>query len=185
MRARPEAVAHVVGARVAVVAARDERRRLAGVARLVARGLAVGRRSARIARVAGALAGLAGIGAVAEDRIVTRRAVGLELADAASDVVAVVAVGALVAVEAGRALPHELAVELAAAEREVAVRAAVALRAGGARGGARVAVAEETAARVALLAALDDAVAADAGRSGLAKWNAETQNQEQHADRTS
>ena len=49
-----------------------------------------------------ALAGLARVSAVAEHRIVTRRAVGLELADAASDVVAVVAVGALVAVEAGR-----------------------------------------------------------------------------------
>jgi hypothetical protein len=97
----------------------------------------------------------------------------------------VVAVGALVAVEARRALPDELAVELAAAEREVAVRSAVALRAGDARGGAGVAVAVEAAARIALLPALDDAVAAGACGSSLAKWNAKTQNQEQHADRTS
>ena len=126
-------------------------------------------------------------GGVSRCRTPNRRtcAVGLELADAASDVVAVVAVGALVAVEARRALPDELAVELAAAEREVAVRSAVALRAGDARGGAGVAVAVEAAARIALLPALDDAVAAGACGSSLAKWNAKTQNQEQHADRTS
>ena len=46
------------------------------------------------------VAGLTRIGAVAEEAVVAGGAVGLELADAAPDVVAMIAVSALVAVEA-------------------------------------------------------------------------------------
>jgi hypothetical protein len=131
MRARPEAVAHVVGARVAVVAARTN-----GVdrTRRSSRLQVVWHRSprARVPGVAGALAGLARVARRCRTPNRRTRTVGLELTDAASDVVAVVAVGAWLPSKQDRALPDELAVELAAAEREVAVRAAVALRAGGA-----------------------------------------------------
>jgi hypothetical protein len=46
------------------------------------------------------VAGLARVGAVAEDTIVARGAVGLELPDTPPDVIAVIAVSALVPVEA-------------------------------------------------------------------------------------
>src|SRR5262249_31757279 len=140
--------------------------RIARVAGLVARGVAVGRRCARISRMPRTVAGLARIGAVAEDTIVARRAVGLELTDTPPDVVAVIAVRALVPVEARCSLPHELAVELAAAEREVAVGPPGTLGARRARGQGGIAVAVELPARVALLPALDDPVAAGTGRPG-------------------
>src|SRR5262249_38072367 len=127
MRTHAGAVADIVGAGVPVVAARHERGRLALVAGFVARRLAVRGRRARFAGVAGAVARLARVGAVAEDTVVAGGAVGLELPDAAPDVVAVIAVRTLVSVEAAGSLPHELAVELAAAEREVAVDPAGAL----------------------------------------------------------
>src|SRR5262249_11015809 len=160
------AVADVVRAGVPVVTARNERGRFTWLVGFVARGVPVGRRYARISCMPRTVAGLARVGAVAEDAVVACRAVGLELPDTPPDVVAMIAVRALVAVEARRSLPHELAVELAAAEREVAVGAPSALGARRARGQRRIAVAVELAAGVALLPALDDSVAAGAGSPG-------------------
>src|SRR5689334_9370371 len=119
MRTVARAVADVGGAGVAVVATGDERCRLARVRRLVARGEAVGRRDTGVAGVDGAVARLTAVGAVAEDAVVARAAIGHELTDAAPDVVAMVVGRTGIAVEAVRALPDELAIELAAAEREV------------------------------------------------------------------